>query len=162
MPAAVIQASFVQAYVIAFMYFERDENVDPVVFASVMFGLCSFCFGIATAYLCGEKLLKRLAVTVFYIMPFAVARFSMHVALFVELKGLAVLPVAVFILLRVLLTLYRYYTYCTEHLRYTLCQAGIHLPSICTHLTVAVPGAAAHLHLWRGRHLPDLLLSPRH
>ena len=115
------------------MYFERDQNVDPLVFASVMFGLCSFCFGIAGAYLCGEKLLKRLAVTVFYIMPFAVARFSMHVALFVELKGLAVLPVAVFILLRVLLTLHRYYVYCTEHLRYTLRQVCLHPPAVYLH-----------------------------
>merc|ERR1711990_546624 len=38
----------------------------------------------------------------------------------------AVPPLAVFFLLRVLLTLYRYYTYCTEHLRYTLEQVLQH------------------------------------
>ena len=56
---------------------------------------------------------------VLYLMPCVIARFSMHVALLVEVGGFAGSLFALFFLIRVGMTSWRYWPYCREKLIYT-------------------------------------------
>ena len=56
-----------------------------------------------------------------YLMPCVIARFSMHVALLVELGGGAGSLFACFFLIRVCMTSWRYWPYCRGKLAYTRC-----------------------------------------
>jgi len=105
-----------ELYVIAVEYFVyANRDIAPVLVVSVIVGLLSLCFGIANAYVGEDKLVTRLLV-VSYLMPCVIARFSMHVALLVELGGGAGRLFACFLLIRVGTTSWRYWPYCREKL----------------------------------------------
>ena len=107
-----------ELYMMAYKYHIVHRGTtapDPLYIAAVSVGVLSLSSGAATAYTCEENLKMKIAVAV-YIGTMCIARFTTHVALFVDLGDAAVAPCVVFLLMRCGWVLHRYNHYFNRHL----------------------------------------------
>ena len=105
-----------ETYVIAYKFFIEEVPIDTVFVAATCVGLISLSFGIATAYTCEENIYVKLAVAA-YFGAMSVARFSVHVALGIDVGFTwTFIPVIFCFWIRVGFTYVRYREYFMKHL----------------------------------------------
>lgn len=90
--------------------------MDSYLIVAVCIGLLSLSTGISSAYTCDEKFKPKIAVAFFFAL-IIIARFAMHVALFIDLGGSAVAVMVCFLLIRCVLVFRRYYAFFVRHIR---------------------------------------------
>ena len=101
-------------YVIAYKYFHLNNQVELVLSFSILIGLASLSSGISLAYTCEEKLKMKIMVSIFFGL-LCVARFGVHVVLFIDLGMNAAAAISCFVLVRCYLVFGRYKAYFEEH-----------------------------------------------